>query len=96
MLILPRPKGRFVSTQSIKLLVDQIAPTNKATLRTVHIFLLPFCDTTANGTGSHKMYALNSKVMMLIFVALATTIVVHSSVYLSIDAASLSAEMPAR
>jgi hypothetical protein len=42
------------------------------------------------------MYALNFKVVIFILGALAAAVVIHSIVYLSIDAASLSAEMPAR
>jgi hypothetical protein len=40
------------------------------------------------------MYSLKSNVLMAILCALAAVIVVYSSVYLSIDAASLSAQMP--
>jgi hypothetical protein len=39
------------------------------------------------------MYAFNSRVLMIVLFALATGLVVASSVYFSIDAASLSAEM---
>jgi hypothetical protein len=42
------------------------------------------------------MYALNEKLLILIACALAMAIVLHSLVYLSIDAASLSAEVPTR
>jgi hypothetical protein len=42
------------------------------------------------------MYAFNSKVLIVIICALVMAIAVHSIVYLGIDAASLSAEMPAR
>jgi hypothetical protein len=42
------------------------------------------------------MYALNGKLVILIVSALAMAIVTHSTVYLGIDAASLSAEMPPR
>jgi hypothetical protein len=42
------------------------------------------------------MYTLNGKILLLVVWALATAIAVHSTVYLSIDAASLSAEMPPR
>jgi hypothetical protein len=42
------------------------------------------------------MYALRSKVLLLIVCAIAMAIVIHASVYFSIDAASLSAEMPPR
>jgi hypothetical protein len=62
----------------------------------VRFLVLPFCDTTATKTGSHKMYALKSKVLLLIICAIAAAAVIHSNVHLSIDAASLSAEMPAR
>ena len=41
------------------------------------------------------MYVLSSKVLVVIVCALAVAAVMHSIVYLSIDAASLSAEMPA-
>ena len=42
------------------------------------------------------MYALKSKVLLLIIGAVAVATVMHASVYLSIDVASLSAEMPPR
>jgi hypothetical protein len=42
------------------------------------------------------MYALKSKVLVLIVSALAMATVIHASVHFSIDAASLSAEMPPR
>ena len=42
------------------------------------------------------MYTLNLKVVIAIVCALAAAVVIHSSVYLSIDAASYSAEMPPR
>jgi hypothetical protein len=42
------------------------------------------------------MYALNGKLLLFIACALAMAIVLHSLVYLSIDAASLSAEVPTR
>jgi hypothetical protein len=42
------------------------------------------------------MYALNLKVIIAVICALAVAIAIHSSVYLSIDAASLSAEFPAK
>jgi hypothetical protein len=42
------------------------------------------------------MNALNLKVVIFIICALAVAVAIHSTVYLSIDAASLSAEMPAR
>jgi hypothetical protein len=48
------------------------------------------------GGGSYRMYALRSKVLLLIICAVAVATVMHASVYLSIDIASLSAEMPPR
>jgi hypothetical protein len=42
------------------------------------------------------MYALKPKVLLLIICAVAVATVMHASVYLSIDVASLSAEMPLR
>jgi hypothetical protein len=42
------------------------------------------------------MYALNLKVVIVVICALVAAVVIHSTVYLSIDAASLSAAMPAR
>jgi hypothetical protein len=39
---------------------------------------------------------MQSKVLILVVCALAVAIVMHSLVYVSIDAASLSAEMPHR
>jgi hypothetical protein len=39
---------------------------------------------------------MHSKVLILVVCALAVAIVMHSLVYVSIDAASLSAEMPHR
>jgi hypothetical protein len=62
----------------------------------VHFLLLPFCGTTPDKTGIYSMYALNSKVLIVIICAFVMAIAVHSIVYLGIDAASLSAEMPAR
>jgi hypothetical protein len=46
--------------------------------------------------GTYRMYALKSKVLLLIICTLAVATVMHASVYLSIDVASLSAEMPPR
>jgi hypothetical protein len=46
--------------------------------------------------GTYRMYALNLKVVLVVVCALAAAVVIHSTVYLSIDAASLSAEMPPR
>ena len=46
--------------------------------------------------GTYRMYALKPKVLVLIICALAVATVMHASVYLSIDVASLSAEMPPR
>jgi hypothetical protein len=43
--------------------------------------------------GNFEMY---SKVLLIVACALAMAIAVHSLVYVSIDAASLSAEMPHR
>lgn len=45
---------------------------------------------------SDRMNALNLKVVIVLIGALAVAVVIYSTVYLSIDAASLSAEMPAR
>jgi hypothetical protein len=42
------------------------------------------------------MYAISPKVVTVIACALAMAIVIHLAVYLGIDAASLSAEMPPR
>ena len=42
------------------------------------------------------MYALNSKILILIASTLVLAMIIHSIVYLSIDGASLSAEMPPR
>jgi hypothetical protein len=42
------------------------------------------------------MHALKSKALLLIASVLAMAIVIHASVYFSVDAASLSAEMPLR
>jgi hypothetical protein len=47
-------------------------------------------------TGTYRMHALKPKVLLLIICALAVATVMHASVYLSIDVASLSAEMPPR
>ena len=46
--------------------------------------------------GTYRMYALKSKVLLLIICVLAMAMVMHASVYLSIDVASLSAEMRPR
>ena len=43
-----------------------------------------------------KMCSLNMKVALVVVCALVAAVVIHSTVYLSIDAASLSAEMPNR
>jgi hypothetical protein len=40
------------------------------------------------------MHVLNLKVLIIVVCALAAAVVVHATVYLSIDPASLSAEMP--
>ena len=61
-----------------------------------YIFVLPSCDTTPGKTETYRMSALKSKVLLLIACALAMAIVIHASVYFSVDAASLSAEMPIR
>jgi hypothetical protein len=42
------------------------------------------------------MYALKSKMLLLVICAIAVATVMHASVYLSIDVASLSAQMPSR
>src|SRR6202043_276330 len=52
--------------------------------------------TPRHRTGTYRMYALKPKVLLLIICALAVATVMHASVYLSIDVASLSAEMPPR
>src|ERR1700738_4142834 len=52
--------------------------------------------TPRHRTGTYRMYALKPKVLLLIICALAVALVIHASVYLSIDVASLSAEMPPR
>ena len=57
---------------------------------------LPRLGTSPAGRGIYKMYALNGKLLLFIACALAMAIVLHSLVYLSIDAASLSAEVPTR
>ena len=62
----------------------------------MHFLLLPFSDTTPDKTGIYRMYALKSKVLIVIICALVMAIGIHSIVYLGIDAASLSAEMPAK
>jgi hypothetical protein len=46
--------------------------------------------------GTYRMYALKSKLLLLIIGAVIVATVMHASVYLSIDVASLSAEMPPR
>jgi hypothetical protein len=69
---------------------------NEATLGAAHFLVLPFCDNTPVKTGIYRMHALNSKVLMFIICVLVMAIVIHSNVYLSINPASLSAEMPAR
>jgi hypothetical protein len=42
------------------------------------------------------MRAFSSKVVMVVICALVGAVVIHSLVYLSIDAGSLSAQMPVR
>jgi hypothetical protein len=56
----------------------------------------PFWSITPTKRGIYAMYALNWKVLVLVVCALAMATVMHSLVYLSIDSASLSAEMPPR
>jgi hypothetical protein len=46
--------------------------------------------------GTYRMHALKSKVVIAIICAFIAAAAVHATVYLSIDPASLSAEMPAR
>jgi hypothetical protein len=60
----------------------------------VCIFESPFSDNNPDQTGICRMHALNSKVLIIVVCGLAAVLVVASSVYLSIDAASFSAEMP--
>jgi hypothetical protein len=59
----------------------------------VRIFESPFSRNNPVKTGIYRMYAINSKVLMVVLCALATGLVVVSSVYLSIDASSFSAEI---
>jgi hypothetical protein len=56
----------------------------------VQILESPGLDNNPGQNGVRWMY---SKVLIMVVCALAMAIVVHSLVYLSIDAASLSAEM---
>jgi hypothetical protein len=56
----------------------------------------PFLSNNPRKTGIYKMFALNSKVAVVIACMLAMAIVIHLSVYLAIDAGSLSAQMPPR
>jgi hypothetical protein len=42
------------------------------------------------------MYALNLNVLIVVICVLVAAVVIHSTVYLSIDAGSLSAAMPDR
>jgi hypothetical protein len=58
------------------------------------IFESPFSGNNPGKTGIYRMYSLKSKILTAILCALAAAIVLYSSVCLSIDAASLSAEMP--
>jgi hypothetical protein len=60
----------------------------------MHILELPRLDGSPGRTGTYRMYALNSKVLVLVVCALVTAVVVHVTVYLSIDAGSLSAAFP--
>ena len=56
----------------------------------------PFLASSPDRTGSYKMYALNSKVLLGVVCALAVAVVLMTVVSLSIDPGSLSAEMPWR
>ena len=58
------------------------------------IFESPFSGNNPGETGIYRMESLKSKVLIAVLCALAAAIVLYSSVYLSIDAASLSAQMP--
>jgi hypothetical protein len=61
-----------------------------------HFLESPLLAGSPGQKGTYRMYALNFKVVIFILCALAAAVVIHSIVYLSIDPASLSAEMPAR
>ena len=66
-------------------------------LELVISFYCRFVTLTPNTErGTYRMYALKPKVLVLIICALAVATVMHASVYLSVDVASLSAEMPPR
>jgi hypothetical protein len=58
------------------------------------IFESPFSDNNQGRTGIYRMYSLKSKILAAVPSALSAAVVVYSGVPLSIDAASLSAEMP--
>jgi hypothetical protein len=62
----------------------------------VDILESPRLGNSPDYRGIYRMYTLNGKILLLIVCALTTAIAVHSTVYLSIDAGSLSAEMPPR
>jgi hypothetical protein len=86
---LARPTRRWYS------LVDCTAQNPRKNTG-VLILESPLLANNPDKTGIYRMYALNSKVLVLVVCALAVAIVMHSLVYLSIDPASLSAEMPPR
>ena len=58
------------------------------------IFESPFSDNNPGNTGTYRMHSFKSKFLIAVLCALATIVVLYSSVYVSIDAASLSAQMP--
>jgi hypothetical protein len=72
-------------------LIEIASPGN---LRGFSIFESPPLADSPDIRGIFGMHALNLKVLAVVVFALAMAIAVHSSVYLSIDAASLTAEMP--
>jgi hypothetical protein len=90
-----RTKSRPIS-QHVHYRVQKVARINEATLRALYISVLPSYDATPGKTGTYRMHALKSKVLLLIACALAMAIVILASVYFSVDAASLSAEKPLR
>lgn len=60
------------------------------------IFESPFSGNNPGKTEIYRMDSLKSKVSIVVVCALAAAVVLYSSVYLGIDAASLSAQMPSK
>jgi hypothetical protein len=76
-------------------------PSARADLGRCHLWAVYFTKTPLliNSPvlkGTSRMDALSLKVLVVVISALVGAVVIHSLVYLSIDAGSLSAQMPVR